>query len=214
LRDISKANRFEMEIIMKKNVKIPAYILAAVLALTSTGCSILPSIDDGTQPPENTAYVTVGNRLTVHNTDSRLTLRDNKDTLSSDGLYYATWSAGEAKPYENSDGDIVDLYDAQLYLLLGEHKTAEAAQESMDGWLDAGRSNYDITDENTILCNDQPYTVLVYDFTNEENPYAHGVSAFGVYENCSVCVELTCQEGYEEDLLTMLEGFLAGVGFE
>ncbi len=80
----------------------------------------------------------------------------------------------------------------------------------MESWLDAGRSNYEITDESTVLCNGLSYTMLTYDFTKEENPYAHGVSAFGVFENCSVCVELPCREGYEENLTEMLNQFLAG----
>ncbi len=198
---------------MKRNIKTAACILTALLALTSAGCSQSAGNDD-TKPLVNEDYVTIGSRLTIHNTDSRLTLRDNMDALSSDGLYYATWIAGESESYENSDGDMVDLYDAQLYLLLGEHKTADAAQESMNSWLDAGRSNYHVTEEKSILCNGQPYTMITYDFTNKENPYSHGVSAFGVFENCSVCVELTCRENYEEDLPEMLNGFLAGFGYE
>lgn len=58
-------------------------------------------------------------------------------SLSADGLYYALWTTGNSKKYENSDGETVDLYDAQLYLLLGESKTSEAAAESMENWLTA-----------------------------------------------------------------------------
>ena len=50
--------------------------------------------------------------------------------------------------------------------------------------------------------------MVTYTFANKENPYARGVSAFGVYENCAVCVELTCQDGYDEDLQEMLIDFL------
>lgn len=199
---------------MKTKVKILSCLLAAVLALTFTGCLALPGIDSNTQPPVNEDYVTIGSRLTVHNTDSRLTLQSSMDTLSSDGLYYAAWSAGESESYENSDGEIVDLYDAQIYLLLGEHKTTDAAQEYMNSWLDAGHSNYNVTKEETILCNGQPYTMITYFFTNKENPYSHGVSAFGVFENCSVCVELTCQEDYDEDLAEMLNSFLSGFQYK
>lgn len=191
-----------------------ACALTAILSLASTGCSALSVIDDGTQAPENTEYVTVGNHLTVHNTDSRLTLLQNMDTLSSDGLYYAAWTAGKPDSYENSDGDIVDLYDAQLYLLLKEYKTADDAQEGMQSWLEAGRSNYHVTLEDTHLCGSQTYTVISYNFTNEKNPYAHGVSAFGVYEGCALCIELTCQESYEEDLMEMLTGFLNRCSYE
>ena len=150
----------------------------------------------------------------MNNTDSRLTLLDKKDALSADGMYYASWTAGSPKEFENSDGDTVDLYDAQLYLLLGESKTPEVAAESMENWLEAGRTNYDVSAEETITCNGQSYTLLSYNFTNEENPYSHGVSAFGVFENCAVCAELTCQEEYSEDLKEMLTAFLEGCSYE
>ena len=186
-----------------------ARILSITLALTLTGCSGLPSVSDkDADAVVNSEYVTVGSHLTVHNTDDRLTLLNNMDTLSADGLYYASWTAGDAEPYENADGDTIDLYDAQLYLLLGEYKNAETAEGSMAGWLDAGRSNYDVTAEETITYSGQTYTMITYNFINKENPYARGVSAFGVYENCAVCVELTCREEYTEDLHEMLTAFL------
>lgn len=182
-----------------------ASILCITLALT--GCAGLSSITERDTVVDS-EYVTVGGRLTVHNTDSRLTLSDNLDALSADGLYYASWTSGGFEPYENSDGDTVDLYDAHLYLLLGEFKTSDAAQTNMDNWLTAGQNNYDITDEQTITCNGQSYIMLTYNFKNEENPYAHGVSAFGVCNDLAVCVELTCRENYQEDLQTMLTDFL------
>lgn len=190
-------------------------ILGITLTLALTGCSVLPSIfDESSDTVASTDYVSVGSHLTVHNTDDRLTLFSNMDTLSSDGLYYASWTAGSAEPYENADGDTIDLYDAQLYLLLGEYKSGGDAEKNMAGWIDAGRSNYDVTAEDTVTCNGQAYTMITYNFINQENPYARGVSAFGVYENCAICVELTCQEEYGEDLQEMLTAFLNGCSYQ
>lgn len=186
-----------------------ASILMIVLPLLLTGCSILPSIfDEDTDNAVNSEYITVGSHLTVHNTDERLTLLHNMDTLSSDGLYYASWTTGSAEPYENADGDTIDLYDAQLYLLLGEYQNAETAESNLDDWLNAGQSNYDVISEETVIHGGQTYTLITYSFNNEENPYARGVSAFGVYENCAICIELTCREEYSEDLHDMLTAFL------
>ena len=78
---------------------------------------------------------------------------DNKDALAADGLYYAAWSCGNAKPYENKDGDTVDLYDAQLYLLLGEAKSTENAQHDKNTWLAAAEENYDVQQKEEISCN-------------------------------------------------------------
>lgn len=192
---------------MKNNIKSKSKYIACILCIAAslTGCSNLLSDDNTVADSE---YVAVGSQLTVHNTDSRLTLLNNMDTLSADGLYYASWISGDSEPYENSDGDTVNLYDAQLYLLMGEFKNSDTAQKNMENWLAAGQTNYDVTDESTITCNGQSYTAITYSFPNEENPYSHGVSAFGVYENLAICVELTCREDYQEDLQEMLTDFL------
>ena len=194
---------------MKNKIKSKSKYIACILCITAslTGCSLLPSLSDSNTVTDS-EYVTVGRHLTVHNTDKRLTLLNNMDTLSADGLYYASWTSGDSEPYENSDGDTVELYDAQLYLLMGEFKNSDAAQKNMATWLTTGQTNYDVTDESTITCNGQSYTVITYRFRNEENPYSHGVSAFGVYENLAICVELTCREKYQEDVQEMLTNFL------
>ena len=192
---------------MKMNLRLKYIICILCIVALLSGCSILPSLSEN-DTVVNSEYVTIGSRLTVHNTDTRLTLLSNMDALSADGLYYASWSAGSSESYENSDGDTVDLYDAQLYLLLGEFKSSDAAQQNMDNWFEVGQTNYDVIDEKAVTCNNQSYTLVTYNFINEENPYAHGVSAFGVYNNLAVCVELTCRENYPEDLDEMLTDFL------
>lgn len=205
-----------------KRKTYPLFIgsIAAIAMLPMLiGCSVLPSMTDTTEEIQGssqtkTGPVTVGSHLTVQNTDERLTLLDNMDALSADGLYYASWVSGEPTPYENSDGDTVDLYDAQLYLLLGESKSSEAARENMETWLDAGRTNYDVSAEENIDCNGQSYLVITYDVKNPDNPYARGISAFGVYENTAICVELTCQENYTQDLEGMLTDFLDGCTYQ
>ena len=186
-------------------------ISGIAMALTLTGCSLFPAVTDSRSSIDpDSPYTSIGTCLTVHNTDERLTLHDNMDTLSSDGLYYASWTAGNAEPYENSDKDTIDLYDAQLYLLLGEYGSTETAQANIDEWLEAGQNSYRVTDEETITCGEQVYTVITYDFVNESNPFARGVSAFGVIGSNAVCVELTCREQYDEDLKEMLITFLNG----
>lgn len=194
---------------MKNRIKSKSKYIACILCIAAslTGCSGLSSLSDD-NTVENSEYVAVGSHLTVHNIDARLTLIDNKDALSADGLYYASWVSGDSEPYENSDGDIVDLYDAQLYFLIGEFKNSDAAQKNMETWFAAGQTNYNITDESTVTCSGQSYTVITYSFKNEENPYSHGVSAFGVSNNLAVCAELTCRENYQEDLHEMLIDFL------
>ncbi|MDE6606231.1 MAG: hypothetical protein K2K54_00530 [Lachnospiraceae bacterium] len=187
------------------------YLLCLICAaLMLTGCSSILSSQKDTDYMQTgeTGIISIGNCLEINNTNSSLTLLDNKDVLSSDGLYYAAWVTGNVRPYENSDGDTIDLYDAQLYLLLEEFTGSEKAQANLDTWIDTERSTYEITGEEDIICNGQPYTLLRYNCINEDNPYAHGISAFGICGTTAVCFELTCVEDFEEDPQTILTGFL------
>lgn len=178
-------------------------LLCPILFLS--GCSFAPAQK---QTVEKDGSVLVGNTLEVRNKDRRLALLDNKDALAADGLYYATWTAGNCEPYENKDGDTVDLYDAQLYLLLGEAKSTSDAQHDMDTWLAAAKENYEVQEEETISYGGQDYTLLAYNCKSTDTPYDRGVSAFCTNENLAVCIELTCRAGYNEDLHSMLAGFL------
>lgn len=195
---------------MKSAIK---YVLCITgLLLVITGCSSISSIAEK-EPIENTAYLKVGRNLEVNNTNESLILYDYKEALAGDGLYYASWRIGDAIPYENSDGDTVDLYDAQLYLLLSEFTSAEKAQENMDAWLDRARSNYEISAEADTVCNEQAYLMITYTFPDENTPYARGVSAFAVHGNSAVCMELTCQEDFAGDLETILTEFLENCSY-
>lgn len=194
-----------MMTIIKRNYLICA--LCMILLLTLTGCSASSKTPADTGS-EVSGDITLGNCLTIRDVDSRLVLLSNLDTLAADGLYYASWVIGDAVPYENSEGDTVDLYDATLYLLLGEYKSAQTAQNNMETWLTTAKENYTVISEEELTCNGQTYTLITYDFTSEGNPYARGISAFGTYEDSAVCIELTCQEQFEEDLHSILTGFL------
>jgi hypothetical protein len=189
---------------MKKK-KLLCFTLAFLLL---TGCSKTPeSTTTGQAWDEN--WLTIGTQMGVEE-PSQLTLLDNKEALAADGLYYATWVAGDFVPYENSDGETIDLYDAQLYLLVSECDKEEDALTSRDSWLAVAKENYDVLSEQTITCNDQSYTVISYNCISENTPYDHGVSAFGTSGFDAVCAEFTCVEDYEGDLMSLLTEFLNG----
>lgn len=195
--------------------RIKYLFLTLFTAFLLTGCASAAALSSPAESLDiNAEYVTIGHHLTVDNTDSRLTLLDNMDALSADGLYYAAWTMGDSEPYENNDGDTVDLYDAQLYFLLGEFKDAESAQNNMDTWLSAGKTNYDTQSEENVICNGQNYLLITYQFIHTDNPYARGVSAFSVFDNNAVCIELTCRENFDEDLKAVLTDFLNGCTYD
>ena len=133
---------------MKRNwLCVAALALAAVLC---TGCGVKdenlksdPLVNaDGTAP--------VGKTLVAPAPPEDFTLLDNKDILAANGLYYASWVNGEPQPYENSEGKTVDLYDAQLTLVVQENKTEEKATSAVSGWQELAQQNYDISDTQTL----------------------------------------------------------------
>lgn len=200
--------------VIRKITKITYMVICTALLSGCAHTSASPNTTEDSLKTESSGQITIGSHLTIHNTDERLTLSDHMDALSADGLYYASWVAGNSAPYENSDGESVSLYDAQLYLLAGEFKSSVAAQENMNNWLAAGKSNYDVINEENIDCNGQTYCLITYNFINADNPYDHGVSVFGTYEDTAICMELTCVKGYDEDLRQMLTGFLENCVYE
>lgn len=153
-------------------------------------------------------FLKIGKHLTIQNADNVLTLLDSKDVLSASGLYYASWTMGSSEIFENSEGETVDLYDTQLYLVLEEHKSGKEAEKNMTKWLEAARGNYQILTEEEITCNGQPYFLITYTCPGDQNPYDRGVSVFGVRDDIAVCMELTCMENFHEDILSVLTNFL------
>ena len=192
-------------------MKIKPFFFLSCLLLLLTGCSSGAPVEKEMAPGDS-AYTAIGSRLEIQNLDSAFTLRENMDTLSADGLYYASWSMGNAVPYVNSEGENGELYDAQLHLLLGEVQEPEKAREIRDTWLEAAKTNYIVTNEELITCNEQAYTLLTYDSIGSDSPHDHGLSAFGAFYDNAVCVELTWLEEYAEesswDFKTVLLDFL------
>lgn len=188
-----------------KGLKMRIAALACCSTLLLTGCAAPFSKKE---PLENVTELTVGSSMKVTNINQSYTLTADNSTLAADGLFYVSWGLGEHEPFKNSDGETVDLYDANLYLLLGESKTSASAQENTALWFDAADANYDIVNTEEISCNGQDYTLITYNLTGEENPYSRGMSVFATPGTASVCVELTCRENFTDDLKTILTDFL------
>ncbi len=185
-------------------------VLAAALALflSRLGSEHPSQAADGT--PWDESWTMIGSVLGVEDPGNGFTLLDNNTVLASNDLYYASWTCGEAAPYTNDEGDEVDLYPAQLYLLLQGCADAENARKAAEAWSDRERETYTVREERTQTINGQDYTLLLYDCASETNPYSRGVSAFTVYGASAVSVELTCQDGFTGDELVILTDFLGG----
>lgn len=183
-------------------------LLCLLLLLTGCSCASAPAkTTDGQKWQED--WLKIGTGLGIE-APAQLTLLDSKEALAADGLYYATWVTGNSVPYENNEGDTIDLYDAQLYLLVNETSDAASAETNCQAWLASAEENYKILSKDTVICSGHSYTLITYDCISEDTPYARGVSAFAFQGATAVCAELTCVENYNEDLTQLLTEFLNG----
>lgn len=179
--------------------------LLGLLCLTGCEAAAPETAADGTAWSED--WVTVGNVLGVE-TPEGMTPRENSDALSAKGMYYATWSIGEGETAVNEDGDEAQVYDAQVYLLLAGYDSTAKAEEAAVEWLDMASTQYSLETTGSETWNGQAFTVVTHAYTSETNPYARGASAFGVYGNYAVSVELSCRENFDGDALELLADFL------
>lgn len=190
---------------MKKSV---FFLLALCVCLS--GCAMLPPRQAADGLAWSGEWVAVGNVIGVETPDGLEPL-ENNDALSTNGMYYATWSMGEAVPYTNADGEASELYDAQLYLLLAGYDAAERAEDAVAEWLEMASDRYEIEQSFADASfNGQTFLMVTYACASDTNPYARGASAFGVYRNYAISVEVQCQEGSGVDPKAVLESFLAG----
>lgn len=182
-------------------------ILAVCFGLT--GCSMPTpppqTAEDGTLWSEE--WVTVGGALGVE-TPEAFTLLQNSDTISANQMAYAVWSMGEGEPYTTQDGKDATLYDAQLYILLARTKSLEKAQETLAEWMGIGEEMYVLASSAQERYGGREFTVITYSYSSEENPYSAGASAFCVFGNYCVSVEVTCRGDAADDPKALLTNFL------
>lgn len=181
---------------MKRSILL---IILLCLVLAGCGADIDPAVP-GDGP------LVVGSLIEV-DAPGELTPMEYNDVLAADGMYYATWSMGEARAYTNEDGDDAEVFDSQVYLVLSEKTSAENAQGALDEVLEMAGSRYEVRSTSTETYGGQEYTVITYEYISETNPYSVGAAAFGVRGSCLINVEVSSLEG-PADPLTLLGDFL------
>lgn len=142
-----------------------------------------------------------------------LTLLTNNSVLAGEDTYYASWTVGEPAPYTNADGDEVDLYPAQLYVLLYGCADQAAAESACASFLAREQETYTVLDQRTETHNAQDYTIIDYTGGSADNPYGRGSSAFAVRGNYVLVAELLAQDSFDGDVSRMLSDFLDGVHY-
>ena len=200
----------------QKNVLYLLFPFALILALIAAG-----SLVDFSQYPSAAAdgaawdknWEMMAKVVGIEAPGGGLTLLTNNSVLAGEDTYYASWTAGEPAPYTNADGDEVDLYPAQLYVLLYGCADQAAAESACAGFLARERQTYTVHSQRTEEHNAQSYTVLDYTGGSADNPYGRGSSAFAVRGNYVLVAELLAQDSFDGDVSRMLSAFLDGVHY-
>lgn len=186
---------------------LTALLLTGLLGLS--GCSAYPvQAADGT--PWDPDWTMLGSVLGAEEPGNGFSLLENYSVLTGEDIYYATWVAGEPSAYTNEDGEDVDVYDAQLYLLAVGCADESYALQNQEDWIARQQETYTVTETWSETRNGQEYTLLAYECGSETNPYQRGVSAFTVYGNYAISAELACRAEFtgqeREILLRFLDG--------
>ena len=188
-----------------------AISMALLAILLLAGCAD-PSGPTNEELGWDKDWVRVGALLGVEPMDG-FTLSENKDVMGIYGLYYATWTAGEAREYTNADGDEAQVYDVQIYVLLQRSGSVDEAQTAVEDWMARERETYEAGETLAETYAGQKFDLIPLLQAGEDNPYTHGAAAFGVRGDWAISVELLCQDGFEDDAQTFLTQFLSGLHY-
>lgn len=182
------------------------WIFALLAALMLTGCS---SAEQDLPPGWDKNWVLIADYIGVEPLDG-FTLNESNDLLSVSGLYYATWTSGDGQDFVNSDGKEAIVYNAQVYVLLEECRSADAAKKAVETWITREKQSYETGDADTKSLGGQDFEVLPLISGSEGNPYTHGTAAFAARDEWAISVELVCADNFEGNSQEILEQFLAG----
>lgn len=184
---------------MKKRI----IALCLLLTMLLTGCSLpeAPGVAaDGT--PWSDEWVTIGAVLGVEHVEGWKNLR-NEDLLADTGMYFASWVTGEA-----SNG----VYPAQVFLVLSECESPEAARTAAEEWQTLARESYQCG-ESTVLEHPLGSFTLIPYTCGADSTFDRGVSCLGVVGDRAVNLEVSCMEGMALDLEQTIAAFLNGFHF-
>lgn len=184
--------------------RILVLLLMAVLALA--GCS---GAAGQPHPEWDESWVRVGENIGVEPVEG-FSLSESNDALSLSSLYYAAWACGDGQEFVNADGEKATVYDAQIYLLLKECGSTEAAAQDVEAWIALEKQSYEAGEAEKRAFGEQEFDVLPLLSGKEGNPYGYGAAAFAVQGENAISVELVCTDRFAGDPDAVLTQFLTG----
>lgn len=186
-----------------------ATALLAAICLCLVGCAMPTpppaSAADGT--PWDPDWETVGGLIGV-DAPEKLTLAENRDTLTINAMCYASWSMGEAEPYKTQSGDDTYLFDAQIHLLVQQTESEEAAQAVVAQWIGMSQEMYTVLDTAEETHAGQDFSTVTCTYEAGRTPYEAGASAFGSFGSRAVSIEIVCRGEAAADPHALLAEFL------
>ncbi|MBE6921596.1 MAG: hypothetical protein E7465_00245 [Ruminococcaceae bacterium] len=141
------------------------------------------------------------------------TFGESDDILGLSGVYYATWTNGDARPFTNAKGEETVIFSSQIYVVAQECRTESDAQQNIAAWKAREKQNYQILEEFGITLNDRDYIMLTMTSGSEGNPYSFGAAAFTVSGTNAICLELVCSDTFTGSPQALLEEFINGLHF-
>lgn len=182
------------------------FTLLLLAALALTGCSGAPS---QFHPEWDESWVRIGEAIGVEPVEG-FSLNESNDLLSLSGLYYATWTCGDGQELVNADGENATVYDAQIYVLLEECRSAEDAAQEVEAWIAREKQSYVSGETEKRTIGAQEFSVLPLLSGKGGNPYSYGIAAFAARGENAISVELVCSDRFAGDPQTVLTQFVTG----
>lgn len=179
------------------------FLIFALLLLS--GCGSQPALPEDWEAD----WTVVSPRLAAEPLEG-FTLMEINDALSVSGIYYATWTAGEAREHINEEGETAKVFDAQVYVLSQEFRSSEAARREAESWTERAGTIYQVGEIEKLTVNGQEFTLLPLLSASETNPYTQGWAAWTIRDDTAVWVELLGCDNWQGDLRAVLETFLSG----
>lgn len=182
------------------------WILALLGALLLTGCG---RAAEDPHPDWDGSWTRIGEHIGVEPLEG-FELNEYNDAMSIYGIFYSTWTSGEARETTNAEGESASVYDAQIYLLLEECGSTEDAENDIGAWTAREKQSYETGEAQEIDVAGQNFRLLPLLSGSADNPYIRGAAAFAARGELAVSVEFLCSEDFVGDPQVLLEQFLSG----
>lgn len=186
-------------------MKKAALVCTLILCLILSACGAKEKTADGEQWDEG--WTAIGSALGVESMDG-WTVQRNEDVLAAEGIFYASWTKGEAISYTNENGDEVTTYDAQIHLAVKEFEIPGDAELTVGLWKSLAEERYPNMEQSNGEYAGQTFEITAYPLPDDSGPASLGASATGIRGSRAIRVDVVTLESFPEKPLDVLADFL------